>query len=87
MALPLGIFTMPEYAHLLTGDYRRRIITMLVFTFSNLDNEVRFFDEAVGRSTMAMILDIDRPVLIFDCSRIQIEIDPAVKRRPKRNTW
>jgi transcriptional regulator with XRE-family HTH domain len=69
MALLGNFHNLPEYAHLLTGDYpRRRIITMFGFTFSNLDNEVQFLRRSMGWVNHGDILVLDVPAAATDSS-------------------
>jgi hypothetical protein len=79
MALLGNFHNLPEYAHLLTGDYpRRRVITMFGFTFSNLDNEVQFLRRSMRWVNQHDILVLDVPSAATEST------DPAeIKRRDK----
>ena len=69
MALLGNFHNLPEYAHLLTGDYqRRRIITMFGYTFSNLDNEVQFLRRSMRWANEGDILVLDVPAAATDSS-------------------
>ena len=62
MALLGDFHSLPEYAHLLTGDYpRRRVITMFGLTFSNLDNEIQFLRRSMGWVNHEDLLILDVP--------------------------
>ncbi len=67
MALLGDFHSLPEYAHLLTGDYpRRRVITMFGLTFSNLDNEIQFLRRSMGWVNHDDLLILDVPSAATD---------------------
>lgn len=67
MALLGDFHSLPEYAHLLTGDYpRRRVITMFGLTFSNLDNEIQFLRRSMGWVDHDDLLILDVPSAATD---------------------
>lgn len=69
----LGDFhALPEYGHLLSGDYpRRRVVTMFGYTFSNLDNEVQFLRRSMSWVNDQDFLVLDLPAAATDST------DPA----------
>lgn len=70
MALLGNFHNLPEYAHLLTGDFpRRRIVTMFGFTFSNLDNEVQFLRRSMGWVNDGDLLVLDLPAAAVDSTK------------------
>lgn len=76
----LGDFhALPEYGHLLTGDYpRKRIITMFGYTFSNLDNEIQFLRRSMSWVNHQDLLILDVPAAATDSN------DPAEIARKDR---
>lgn len=76
----LGDFhALPEYGHLLTGDFqRKRVITMFGYTFSNLDNEVQFLRRSMSWVNHDDYLILDLPAAATEST------DPAEISRKDR---